>query len=324
MNRRAFIKGIGAAFLGGAAGLALGQAPRAAGEPPAHPAGRSATPMRTRKLGRTGHRSSLITFGGIVVAGMAQAEADRVVGDAIDAGVNEFDVAPSYGDSELKLGRALAGKRDRVFLHCKTLERTKNGAAKELRESLARLRTDRFDLYQLHGLNEPKELEQVLAPGGAMEAFLAAREAGLIRFIGVTGHRPSTLVEAMKRFPFDTVMAPVNFVLEQRSRFAAELLAEAARRGVGVIAIKALAARPWRKGEPHEYPKCWYKPVEDDREMDLALGFALSQPVATVIPPGDVRLFRKAAAAAQRYRRLAPAEAAELSALAARLEPIFG
>jgi len=322
MNRRAFIKGIGAAILGGAAEWSLGRPSDAAREAAAAQEGSST--MRTRKLGRTGHRSSLITFGGIVVAGMSDAEADRIVAEAIDSGVNEFDVAPSYQDAEVKLGHALPGKRDHIFLHCKTLERSKQGAARELRESLQRLRTDRVDLYQVHGLNDPKELEQVLAPGGAMEAFLEAREAGLIRFIGITGHRPSTLVEAMQRFPFDTVMAPVNFVLEHHSHFAEALLAEAGRRGIGVIAIKAMAARPRAANENREYPKCWYKPLDDDREADLALRFALSKRVATVIPPGDPRLLRKAVAFAQRYRRLEPAEAAELSGLAARLKPIFG
>jgi aryl-alcohol dehydrogenase-like predicted oxidoreductase len=320
MNRRAFIKGIGAAILGGAAGWSLGGRADAA-RPAAAREGSS--PMRTRSLGRTGHRSSLITFGGIVAAGMSDAEADGIVGQAIDAGVNEFDVAPSYGDAELKLGHALRGKRDHIFLHCKTLERSKQGAARELRESLQRLRTDRVDLYQLHGLNEPKELEQVLAPGGAMEAFLEGREAGLIRFIGITGHRPSTLVEALRRFPFDTVMAPVNFVLEHHSRFAEDLLAQARRRGVGVIAIKALAARPWRASEDRKYPKCWYKPLDDDREAELALRFALSQRVATVVPPADARLLRKAITAAQRYHRLEPAEQLELNGLAAHLKPIF-
>ena len=280
--------------------------------------------MRTRSLGRTGHRSSLITFGGMVVAGMSDAEAQGMVAEAIDAGVNEFDVAPSYGDAEARLGHALRGKRDSIFLHGKTLERSAQGAARELRESLRRLRTDRVDLYQLHALNRLRELEQVLAPGGAMEAFLQAREAGLIRFIGITGHCPSTLVEALRQFPFDTVMAPVNFVLEHCRRFAQDLLAEARRRGAGVIAIKALAARPWRENENRDYPRCWYKPLDDDREVQLALRFALSQRVATLVPPADVRILRKAITAARRYRRPHPAEQTELSGLAARLEPIFG
>jgi aryl-alcohol dehydrogenase-like predicted oxidoreductase len=279
--------------------------------------------MRTRRLGRTGHRSSLITFGGIVVAGTAQEEANRVVADALEAGVNQFDVAPSYGDAELRLGPALKGRRDQVFLGCKTLERSKQGAARELRASLQRLGVQHLDLYQLHGLNQPEELDQVLGPGGAMEAFLEARDAGLVRFIGITGHRPSTLVEAIKRFPFDTVMIPVNFVLEHRSRFAEQMLAEARHRGVGIIAIKALAAGPWREDEERKYPKCWYRPLDDDREVDLALRFALYQNVATVIPPGDVRLLHKAVAAARHYRRLEPKDLLELQHLVCRLKPIF-
>jgi len=322
MNRRAFIKNIGAAIVGGAAGLSLGSTARGAD----HVSGageRSASLMRTRRLGRTGHRSSLITFGGIAVAGLSDREATDVVAEALDAGVNAFDVAPTYGDAELKLGVALAGKRDGIFLQCKTTDRTKEGAAKELRESLRRLRTDRVDLYQLHGLNQPEELDQALGPGGAMEAFLEARQAGLTRFIGISGHQPATLIDAIKRFPFDTVMLPVNFVLEQRGQFAQALLAEAGQRGVGVIALKALAARPRREGEARTYPKCWYWPLEDEREIALALAFSLSQPIATAIPPGEAPLLRKAITAARNYRRLSAEEAEELAALAKPLKPIF-
>jgi aryl-alcohol dehydrogenase-like predicted oxidoreductase len=321
MNRRAFIKNVGAAIVGGAAGLSLANTSRGADH--ASAAGeRSASPMRTRRLGRTGHRSSLITFGGIAAAGLSDREATDLVAYALDAGVNALDVAPTYGDAELKLGVALAGKRDGIFLQCKTLERSKEGAAKELRESLRRLRTDHVDLYQLHGLNKPEELDQALGPGGAMEAFLEARQAGLTRFIGISGHRPATLIDALKRFPFDTMMLPVNFVLEQH-QFAQGVLAEAGRRGVGVMAIKALAARPRREGEAGRYPKCWYWPLEDEREIALALAFSLSQAIATAIPPGEAPLLRKAIAAAQRYRRLSASDAEELAALAKPLKPIF-
>ena len=280
--------------------------------------------MRTRQLGHTGHRSSLITFGGIAVAGLSDAEAERVVAQALDAGVNEFDVAPTYGDAELKLGVALAGKRDTVFLQCKTLERSKQGAAKELRESLRRLNTDRFELYQLHGLNKIQELDQALGPNGAMEAFLEGKKAGLLRFIGITSHSPGTVIEAMRRFPFDTVMLPVNFVLEHHNQFAAEAIAEARRRGIGIIAIKAVAARPWRGNEAHTYPKCWYRPMDDDRGISLALRFALSRPIATAVTPGDTALTLRTIAAGQRYQRLEAAEAREVAQMAAGLKPIFG
>ncbi|UCH34841.1 MAG: aldo/keto reductase [Armatimonadota bacterium] len=314
MDRRQFIRTIGTAILGGAAGATWAE----------DLVERSTTGMRTRNLGRTGHRSSLVTFAGYAVHGVSQAEANRAVAEAIDAGVNHFDVAPSYGDAEKHLGPALEGKRDRVFLGCKTLERQKAGAAKELRASLKTLRTDHFDLYQVHGLDKPEDLDTVLGPGGAMEAFLEARDAGLIRFIGITGHRPAVHLDAVRRFPFDTVMVPVNFVLEHHHQFTVELLAELARRRIGVIAIKALAARPWAKDEQREYPGCWYRPIDDDREVELALRFTLSQQVATAVPPADVRLVRKAIAAGKRYRRLDQAGEAKLAALAEELKPIFG
>jgi predicted aldo/keto reductase-like oxidoreductase len=310
MNRRHFLK------IGGIAALGASLLRSYADE--GSPGG-----LECRPLGRTGHYRSVVTLGGIVVMNEDQAEADRLVGEALDAGVNGVDVAPTYGDAELKLGHALRGKRDQVFLACKTTKRDRAGAAEELRKSLQRLETDYFDLYQLHGLDKPEELEQVLGPGGALEAFQEAKEAGLIRFLGITGHRPETLLAAIRRFDFATVMFPYNFILAHYG-YGQELLAEARRRNLGVLAIKPIAMRAWEPGEIRTAPKCWYKPFSTHHEISLAVRWALAQPITTVVPSGDMTLFRRALKAAQHLSPLRPEEIAELQGKAEQLKPLFG
>ncbi len=279
--------------------------------------------MTRRPLGHTGWDSPLVILGGVTLIGMKQDEANRFVAQALDAGVNQFDVAPTYGDCEVVLGRALPGNREQVFIDCKTTQRTKDGAATELRNSLQRLGTEYIDLYQFHALDSPDDLETVLGPGGAMEAFQEAKQQGRIRFIGITGHRPDNILAALGRYDFDTVMFPVNFVIRQHSDYGKALLAKAKQRDIGVMAIKALASRRWQEGEHTSFPNCWYKPVSSERDVNLAVRFTLSQPVTAIIPSGDPGLFSKALWAAANYSPLAPDELEELRARAAHLQPIF-
>ncbi len=278
--------------------------------------------MQYRPLGRTGHHSSVITLGGIVVSSEPQSVANRVVAQALDLGVNQVDVAPTYGDAEVKLGEALRGKRDQVFLGCKTTKRDREGAAQELRSSLRRLQTEYVDLYQFHALNRPEELEQVLGPGGAMEAFEEARAEGLIRFVGITGHRPDTLSEALRRYDFATVMFPQSFVLHHHG-FGLDLLRQANEQGVGILAIKPIAERPRNQGEPKTYPKCWYKPFSTARHINLSIRYILSQPVSTAIPSGEVRLFERSLSAARHWRPLEDEERKQMAQIAADLKPLF-
>lgn len=168
--------------------------------------------MERRILGRTGERLSIVGFGGIVVTDMEQPDADRIVAEAVDRGVNYFDVAPSYGDAEERLGPALRPYRDQVFLACKTGERDAQGAARELENSLRALQTDHFDLYQLHGLSSVDEVEAAFGPNGAMEVFQRAKEAGTVRFLGFSAHSQEAAEEALRRYPFDSVLFPFNFV----------------------------------------------------------------------------------------------------------------
>ena len=279
--------------------------------------------MDRRVLGKTGQELSIVGFGGIVVMNVEPAEASRLVAEAIDRGVNYFDVAPSYGNAEERLGPALAPYRDRAFLACKTGKRTKEEAAQELRQSLARMRTDHFDLYQLHALTSMEEMERALGPGGALEAFLEARDAGLIRHIGFSAHSVETALAAMDRFDFDSVLFPTNFVLYYQANFGPQVIERAQQKGVGRLALKAMARTPWAEGQPRTFSKTWYQPVADPEEAALALRFTLSQPITAAIPPGEAALFRLAVDVAAQFRPLTPEETAELRRRASALQPIF-
>ncbi len=241
--------------------------------------------METRTLGRTGERLSVVGFGGIVVMNESIESAKSIVAKAIDRGVNYFDVAPSYGDAEEKLGPALKPYRDRVFLACKTMERTKEGAWRELNESLERLQTDHFDLYQFHAVTTLEDVEAIFAPGGAMEAFSKAKDEGLIRYIGFSAHTEEAALAMLERFDFDTVLFPLNWASWLKEGFGKKLHSEAEKRNMGILAIKALAKRKLEEGEQKRWKKCWYHPVDTFEEASMALRFTLSLPVTAAVSP---------------------------------------
>lgn len=278
-----------------------------------------------RPLGKGGVELSIIGLGGIVVSGLPRSEVERILGESLDRGVNYIDIAPTYGDAEERLGPVLKPHRQKVFLACKTHKRTAKEAAGELRESLQRLRTDHFDLYQLHALTKLEDVERVFARGGAMEAFVEAKEKGLVRFLGFSAHSVKAALEAMRRFPFDTVLFPINFVL-YRNGFGPQVVAEAGRRGVAVLAIKSMAKTLWPRGKRRTYRKCWYWPIDDPSLASLALRFTLSEPVVAAIPPGDERLYLMALDIVSRWERFEPLsgwERAILKEAARGLRPIF-
>jgi aryl-alcohol dehydrogenase-like predicted oxidoreductase len=279
--------------------------------------------MERRPYGNSGHHLSLIGFGGIVVAGMAQADANRIVHEAIDRGINYFDVAPTYGDAEERLGPALEGHRDKVFLACKTTQRQKEGAAKELRESLKKLRTDHFELYQLHGLPNVAETEACFAPGGAMEAFLEARQAGLIRYIGFSAHSVEAALLALERFPFDSVLFPFNYTAYYQAHFGPQVLEKAKQKSAARLALKAMARRPWPEGAERKFKKCWYEPYSHPADAELALRWALSLPITAAIPPGAPDIFRMALDFAERFKPLAEEELKAVQARAKEDKPLF-
>jgi len=316
MNRRKFFKTAAAAGL--AAQIPLPPAGALKEEPPA-----KAGPVARRPLGKTGEHLSIIGFGGIVVSQVEQAVADRAVREAVEAGINYFDVAPSYGDAEKKLGPALEPFRRGVFLACKTALRKKDEAFAELRASLRRLRTDRVDLYQLHALSRPQDVETAFGPGGAMEALIEAKKQGLTRFLGFSAHSVDAALTALDRYDFDTILFPFNFVCWHRGNFGPQVLARARARGVAPLALKAMCRSPWPKGADRTHSKCWYQPLSDPEEAALGLRFTLSQPVTAAIPPGDGDLFRLALDLARSFVPLSPEEQEGLKERAMSIEPIF-
>jgi aryl-alcohol dehydrogenase-like predicted oxidoreductase len=283
--------------------------------------------MQTRPLGRTGHNSSIAIFGAAALWEVSQPEAEAALDLALSRGVNHIDVAPSYGQAEARLAPWLVRNRESVFLACKTMERDRKGAWDELQRSLRRLGVRSFDLYQAHAVREMEELDQILAPGGAIEAFVEARREGLVRHLGITGHgyrAPAVHSAALERFDFATVMTPLNFVqwADPGFRAAAQrLLSIAAEKGVGVLVIKAFTRGPWGD-RPHAYTT-WYEPFEDDDAVEACLRFALTQAVAAVTTPGDLRLLPAVLQAAVRFRPLSETESAALVDSASAYDPLF-
>jgi predicted aldo/keto reductase-like oxidoreductase len=248
--------------------------------------------IEKRSLGRTGEMLSIIGFGGIVVKDAAPEEASRLVKTAIDHGVNYFDVAPSYGDAEIKLGPALEPYRKDVFLACKTTERTKDKSRAELEQSLKNLRTDHFDLYQLHAVTTMKDVETILNPGGALETFKDARNEGKIRFIGFSAHSVEAAMALMDAFEFDTILFPVNYGTWNAGNFGPQVLEKAKSKNMGILALKAMAKGPWEEGmDKSKYSKCWYEPFTSRDDIKMGLRFTLSHPVTAAVPPGESSLF---------------------------------
>jgi aryl-alcohol dehydrogenase-like predicted oxidoreductase len=253
----------------------------------------------TRRLGRTGHHSSVAILGGAAFARATPDEASAGFHAALAAGVNHLDIAPRYGDAERLIGPLLPAVRDQMFVACKTTRHSADGVRAQLEQSLTLLGCDRFDLYQLHGVTDLDELERRAPAAGAL---LQAREEGLCRHVGITGHNvgtPAAQAEALRRWDLDTVMFPVfPRVWADRDfrRDAEALLSLCAERDVGVMAIKAVAARPWGQGARHA--TTWYEPYIDDDSLARGIGFALSTPgVHAICTPGDLGLLRRVLAA---------------------------
>lgn len=279
--------------------------------------------LEKRSLGRTGEKLSIIGFGGIVVMDATPEQASQRVRNAIEAGVNYFDVAPSYGDAETKLGPALEPFRSDVFLACKTMERGKDGAARELEASLRRLRTDHFDLYQLHAVTSLEEVEAIFGPNGAMETFVKAREAGTIRFIGFSAHSVEAAMALMERFGFDTILFPINFATWYAGNFGPQVLARARDKNMGILALKAMARRPWTEHAADRIPKCWYEPLSTPEDAMMGLRFTLSHPVTAAIPPGNEDLFAMALGLARKFEPLRPEEVTAIKERGSAEQPIF-
>jgi predicted aldo/keto reductase-like oxidoreductase len=324
MKRRTFLKTVGAT----AGTLALGARPAFA-DPAApdrkliaHPSG-----MPRRVLGRTGREVSIIGYPGLALSKVAQPAATTALRSAFDQGVNYFDVAPAYGDAEIKMGIAIAdGKipRDQFYLACKTKVRDAAGARVELERSLERLKTDHFDLYQLHVMSTKTEVEKACGPGGVIETLVKAREEGKVRALGFSAHTKQAALELMKRFKFETVMFPVNFIDHYTNQFDPEVLALAKEHGVAVQAIKPISAGAWAKGEKRTRNNWWYKVLEEQSEIDQAIRFSLSlDPVVTVLPTSFIDLVDKSIIAGKKFRPASVADLNGMRAMAEKYTPLF-
>jgi len=279
----------------------------------------------TRRLGRTGHDSSVAVLGGAAFWGTDPAVTASAFTAALEAGVNHLDVAPRYGRAQELLGPLVAPVRDRLFVACKTMRHDPAGVRAQLEESLTLLRCEQFDLYQMHAVTDLDELD---ARGRAVAAIMAARDEGLCRFVGITGHNlttPAAQLEALRRYDLDTVMFPVNPRLwgdAAYRRDAEALLAEAEARDVGVMAIKAVAARPWGQ-RPHA-ATTWYEAYTSDEDIARGVRFVLSVPgVHALCTPSDPVLTLAAVAAAGRFEPMDDQERERAMDATAAEEHIF-
>ncbi len=283
------------------------------------------SPIARRALGKTGEQLSIIAFGGIVVMNEETKASSNIVAEAVDRGINYFDVAPSYGNAQERLGPALAPYRKNCFLACKTEGRMKDDSRAQLEESLRLLKTDHVDLYQFHALTKMTDLDKVLGPGGAMETMEAAKKEGKIRYIGFSVHSAETAVAAMDRYHFDTILFPLNWVLFTQAGFGPQILKKAQEKKMGILALKGMAKTTWTgdQKEKHPQPKCWYQPAGFPDEASLGLRWTLGHPITAAIPPGDERYFRLAMDVAQNYKPLEQHEEQALLAGGHGVEPIF-
>lgn len=264
--------------------------------------------MEKRRFGRTDHMSTLAVFGGVALGQLDQSMADKVVQQVIDSGVNHIDIAPSYGQAELRLGPWMPKIRAEFFLGCKTMERTKQGAMDEFQASMERLQVNSFDLYQLHAVTTLEELDQCTRTGGSLEGVIEMREKGLTHFIGITGHgmqTPAIFIEALRRFDFDTVLFPIFpalFADQDYRRQALALLDLCEEKDVGVMTIKSIAKGPWVEHEPHY--RTWYLPFDDQPTIQKMVNFSLSHKLTHICTVGDYRILGKVLTACENFTPL--------------------
>ena len=252
--------------------------------------------MEKRRLGRLGHQSSVLIYGGAALSDVSQDVADRSIQQALDGGVNHFDVAADYGDAELRLGPWMPEIRERIFLATKTGERDRESAWRQINESLQRLDTDHVDLLQLHAVGDAADLDRATGVGGALEAAVRAQDEGLVGAVGITGHghgAPSTHLEALRRHPFATVLTPLNPVLWRDESYRADyeaLVVEVRRQDAGLMTIKTVSRRNWPEGEEPSHTT-WYEPYDEQARITAAVSWVLSHDEVTGIPTaGDVTL----------------------------------
>ena len=283
--------------------------------------------MIPKKLfGRTGHESTRVLFGGAALYEVTQVEADATLDVLFEHGINHIDTAASYGESERHIGPWMKRYRDRFFLATKTEERTRQAARQSLLNSLELLQTDYIDLFQIHNLATQAEWEIALGPGGALEAFIEAREQGLVRFIGVTGHGTEIArlhKNALERFDFDSVLLPYNYPMMQNSTYAAdvkELFRMCAERNIAIQTIKSITRAAW--GAHLHTRSTWYEPLEDQTDIDLAVHWVLGEPVF-LNSAADMHLLPRVLDAAARFQSKPADDEMKAMVTRASMEPLF-
>lgn len=261
--------------------------------------------LEKRPFGQTGHLSTVTIFGAAALGRVSQAEADATLDVLLEYGVNHIDTAASYGDAEVRIGPWMRNHRQDFFLATKTGERTYTKAKAEFQRSLERMQTDQVDLLQLHNLGHPDEWETAMGPGGALEAAIEAREQGLVRFIGVTGHGlniPAFHIRSLKHFDFASVLLPYNFAMYQNEKYMADfeaLLGLCAERSVAVQTIKGITVGPW--GSQERTHSVWYEPFTEQNEIDLAVHWVIGRPGIFLNTASDITLLPKILNAASRF-----------------------
>jgi aryl-alcohol dehydrogenase-like predicted oxidoreductase len=279
--------------------------------------------MEHRRLGRLGRENSVLIFGGAALSQVSEEEADRAISLSLEAGVDHFDTAADYGDSELHYGRWMPEIRDHIFLSTKTGERDGDEARRQIEASLERLRVDNADLIQLHAVCDLEDLDRATRTGGVLEAAIEARDEGLVGAVGITGHgheAPATHLEALRRYPFETVLTPWNFILstdDDYSRDFEALVEEIKRQDAGLMTIKTISRRNWPEGNPLEGQRraTWYEPFEEQEHLDAAVSFVLAyEEITGIAMVGDVGLIGPMIEAER--RRMPVEEATEVLAKA--------
>jgi aryl-alcohol dehydrogenase-like predicted oxidoreductase len=283
--------------------------------------------IQKRPFGRSGHLSSIAIFGGAAFWDIPREEADHTMQELLELDINHIDIAPSYGKAEETLGPWLKNHRDHFFLGCKTMERSREGASAELTRSLQKLQTDTFDLYQCHAVTSLDELDAVTSKGGALEAFVAARQDGIIQHIGITSHgqdAPIVLLEALQRYDFASVLFPLNFILFSNPDYrakATELIKICRNKNVGVMVIKSIAREPW--GDKNKTHSTWYRPFTSESEIQKAVHFVLSQDITGICTASDTRLATKITQACLNFKPMESAEQEELILSGREYQSIF-
>jgi aryl-alcohol dehydrogenase-like predicted oxidoreductase len=275
-----------------------------------------------RILGKTGEKISIVGFGGIALRDNGQAFANELIASAYDKGITYFDVAPAYGDSQALMGPAFKPYRKKSFLACKTGKRDKVGAEEELNNSLKELHTDHIDLYQFHALKTMKDLDQVFGANGAMETFVKAREAGKVRFIGFSAHNEEVALKAMDLFDFDTILYPINSVCWYNGNFGPAVYETAVKKEMGILALKAVAKTRVPKKE-RAFPNMWYKPFEEEAEIDNCLRFTLAKNIAATVHAGDSLFMKKTLMFVNKNKEIVEPELKEVKQMVKGIKPIF-